>query len=82
MADDSPKERQEIDPVFKQVVEAEFTAYQAACQTEYEVNRLPRKIDAFVTVDDETALQKIRQETPFFYLLQHSQPNLRAAETV
>jgi hypothetical protein len=46
------EERQAIDPVFKQIVEEEFAAYKATCQTEYEVSRLPRTIDAFITVED------------------------------
>ena len=67
------EERQAIDPVFKQIVEEEFAPYKATCQTEYEVSRLPRTIDAFITVEDEAERQKIRVETPFFYLLHHSQ---------
>lgn len=73
MTEETPEERQAIDPVFKQIVEEEFAPYKATCQTEYEVSRLPRTIDAFITVEDEAERQKIRAETPFFYLLQHSQ---------
>ena len=73
MADEGHEERQAIDPVFKQIVEQEFAHYNADCQTEYEVSRLPRTIDAFVTVADEGECQKIRAETPFFYLSKGSQ---------
>jgi hypothetical protein len=73
IAEETQEESQAIDPVFKQIVEEEFAAYNAACQTEYEVGRLPRTIDAFVTVEDEEERQKIQTETPFFYLLKHSQ---------
>lgn len=73
MSEKTEEERQAIDPVFKQIVEEEFAAYKANCQTEYEVSRLPRTIDAFITVEDEAERQKIRIETPFFYLLKDSQ---------
>ena len=67
------EERQEIDPVFKQIVEDEFAPYQVTCQTQYEVGRLPRTIDALITIGDEVALQKIRTETPFSYFLKDNQ---------
>jgi len=73
IADEGHEERQAIDPVFKQIVEQEFAHYKADRQTEYEVSRLPRTIDAFVTVADEGECQKIRAETPFFYLSKGSQ---------
>lgn len=73
MSNEARAERQEIDPVFKQLIEDEFDEYQSTCQTEYEVNRLPRTIDAFITVEDEAERQKIHAATPFFYLLKDSQ---------
>ena len=73
MAAKTAEERQAIDPVFKQIVEEEFAAYKATCQTEYEVSRLPRTIDALITVEEEAERQKIRVATPFFYLLKDNQ---------
>ena len=73
MAAEGSEERQAIDPVFKQMMEEEFSSYDANCQTEYEVSRLPRTIDAFVTVADEAERRKIQTETPFFYLAKASQ---------
>ena len=69
MPDRTSEERQAIDPVFKQLLEEQFDAYEAKCQTEYEVNRLPRTIDALVTIEGANELQKVRRETPFFYFL-------------
>ena len=37
MAAEIAEERQEIDPVFKQMVEDEFAPYPVTCQTQYEV---------------------------------------------
>jgi hypothetical protein len=73
MVEATEEERQEIDPVFKQIVEDAFAAYKVTCQTQYEVGRLPRTIDALVTIDDEAERQKIRTETLFFYFLKHNQ---------
>lgn len=73
MVAEAAEERQEIDPVFKQIVEEAFAAYKVTCQTQYEVGRLPRTIDALVTIEDETERQKIRAETLFFYFLKHNQ---------
>jgi hypothetical protein len=73
IVEETQEESQAIDPVFKQIVEEEFAAYQARCQTEYEVGRLPRTIDALITIEDEAERLKIRTETPFFYLLKDNQ---------
>jgi hypothetical protein len=73
MTEEAAEERQEIDPVFKQIVEDAFAAYKVTCQTQYEVGRLPRTIDALVTIEDQAEQQKIRTETLFFYFLKHNQ---------
>lgn len=73
MAEKSRKQRSPLDPVFKQVLVDEFAGYQAALQTEVEVGRLPRKIDAVLTVEAEEERQKICVETPFFYCAKHNQ---------
>ena len=73
MVAETEEERQEIDPVFKQIVEEAFAAYKVTCQTQYEVGRLPRTIDALVTINDPAERDKIRAETAFFYFLQDNQ---------
>ncbi|MEM7534689.1 MAG: DUF4351 domain-containing protein [Chloroflexota bacterium] len=75
---ESTTERHEIDPIFKQRIEHEFSVFIASsqtisCETEYEVGRLPRKIDALVTVGDEQERQQLRQGTPYYYLQTHNQ---------
>lgn len=67
------KQRSPLDPVFKQVLADEFADYAAALRTEVEIGRLPRKIDALLTVEAEEERQRICAETPFFYCLQHNQ---------
>ena len=74
---DSTTERHEIDPIFKQRIEDEFRVFIAAsqtvsCETEYEVGRLPRKIDVLITVKDKSERQILCRETPFFYLQTHN----------
>ena len=73
ISDKNQKQRSPIDPVFKQVLADEFAGYQAALQTEVEVGRLPRKIDAVLTVEAEKEREKICVETPFFYCMKHNQ---------
>ena len=62
MVEETAEERQEIDPVFKQIVEDAFAAYKATCQTQYEVGRLPRTIDALVTIENRTPIFGMRMK--------------------
>ena len=73
MADKIPKQRNEIDPVFKEVLTRRFSVYRADLQTEVEVSRLLRTIDALLTVEDDDQRQRICAETPFFYCAQTNQ---------
>lgn len=73
MAQKKRKQRSPLDPVFKQVLVDEFADYAVSLRTEVEVGRLPRKIDALLTVVTEEERQRICAETPFFYCLQHNQ---------
>lgn len=66
------KQRQ-IDPIFKQALTDELANLPAVLQTEVEVSRLPRTIDAIITIDGEAAMQTVRINTPFFYFLPHNQ---------
>ena len=68
MTDDTKEKRNEIDPVFKEVLTRRLSEYRADLQTEVEVSRLPRTIDALLTVEDKTERGRICEETPFFYL--------------
>ena len=56
------------DPIFKQIITSFFQGWEVDIQTEVEVARLPRKIDAVVRVPIR-ALHAIRYLTPFWYFL-------------
>ncbi len=73
MSDSNPAKRREVDPVFKQILTDYLTPLAAKVQTQVEVSRLPRTIDALVTIDDEQARQNIRSQTPFFYFRRYNQ---------
>lgn len=63
----------QIDPIFKQALTDELANLPVVLQTEVEVSRLPRTIDAIITVDGKGPLQTVRTSTPFFYFLPHNQ---------
>jgi hypothetical protein len=57
-----------IDPVFKQVITTLFQGWEINIQTEFEVSKLPLRIDAIIRVPT-LALHAIRYLTPFWYFL-------------
>jgi len=59
--------RREIDPVFKETVCSKFDLPGVQVQTQVEVGRLPRTIDATLTVELESDRERLRNETPFYY---------------
>lgn len=78
MEKNAKRKHQQIDPIFKQLLEDKFASYSATCQTEFEVGRLPRKIDAVITIEDEDEMEKIHSETPFFYFQKDNQVEFKA----
>lgn len=80
MATNSPETHTHIDPVFKQILEDKLIPMKAGVETEVEVNRLPLKIDAIITVDTEEARQHLQNETPFFYFLTCNQVEFKGEE--
>ncbi|MFZ4656763.1 MAG: hypothetical protein ACOYNY_07120 [Caldilineaceae bacterium] len=73
MSRNKKRQHRQIDPVFKQVLSDEMTAFGATLQTQVEVSRLPRTIDALLTIHSAEDRQRICAETPFFYFLQTNQ---------
>ncbi len=61
----SAAKRDEIDPVFKEVLNFRFRQLNIPLQTEVEVSRMPRTIDALIVLDQEADLQMVRAQTPF-----------------
>ena len=66
-------ERQEIDPVFKDVLTFNFRQLDVPIQTQVEVSRLPRTMDALVILKQSNELEKVRLETAFSYFRVHNQ---------
>lgn len=80
MAEKSKEPRQQVNPVFKQVLLDELTPFTKALQTEVEVSRLPRTIDALVTLATADELHRVRAETPFFYFGMRNQVEFKGRE--
>ena len=68
---DSETGKSPTDPIFKQVITTFFQGWEVDIQTEVEVARLPRRIDAVARVAIQ-ALHAIRYLTPFWYFLIHN----------
>lgn len=80
MAEQKEAARRQIDPIFKQVVTDELTPLTKALQTEVEVSRLPRTIDALITLATDEEVQRVRTETPFFYFSTYNQVEFKGRE--
>lgn len=65
---ESATERHHIDPVFKEVITKDFGRYKLPIQTQVEVSRLPRSIDAMTILFQPHDIEKARRETAFGYL--------------
>ncbi len=70
---ESTVERQEIDPVFKDVLTLNFRQLNISIQTQVEVSRLPRTMDALAILKRCDALEKVRKETAFRHFRVHNQ---------
>ena len=70
-------ERQEIDPVFKVVVTHNFGQLNILVQTQVEVSRLPRTMDALVILKSPGDVEKVSAETAFDYFRIHNHLELK-----
>ena len=77
---ESTTERHEIDPVFKEVMTVSFEQLELPIQTQVEVSRLPRTMDALVVLKQYNTLNKVRAETVFNYFCIHNQLELKGKE--
>lgn len=66
-------EREELDPVFKDVLIFCFGGFSIIIQTQVEVSRLPRTMDVLVVIEQTDHLLKIRLVTPFGHFRIHNQ---------
>lgn len=66
-------ERDFLDPVFKEVMTFNFGQLALPVETQVEVSRLPRTMDALVVLVHQRDQEKVRSETAFDYFLTHNQ---------
>jgi len=68
-----PAEREEIDSLFKSLLTFNFGQLEIPIQTQVEVSRLSRTMDALVVIEHPDHLLKVRLETPFGHFRIHNQ---------
>jgi hypothetical protein len=73
-------ERAEIDPVFKEVMTFNFGQLSLPIETQVEVSRLPRTMDALVLLPKAEYREKVRKETAFDYFRVHNQLEYKGKE--
>ncbi|MBC8231181.1 hypothetical protein H8E77_16635 [bacterium] len=69
----STSRREEIDPIFKFVLIFGFDQLNVPLQTQVEVSRLPRTMDALAVLKRKADIEKVRNDTPFHYFLVYNQ---------
>ena len=77
---DALPERAEIDPVFKEVMTFNFGQLSLPIETQVEVSRLPRTMDALVLLPQAEDREKVRKETAFDYFRVHNQLEYKGKE--
>lgn len=73
MNDPENNERSELDPIFKQILIDLGKQLNFTPQTQVEVSRLPRTIDAVIQLDDLTEQRRLETKSCFIRLRQHNQ---------
>jgi len=64
--------RGHIDPVFKQILTFRCGPLGIPLQTEFEVSRLPRTIDAIIRLDPSQEMGQLQSQTPFGHFRVHN----------
>ena len=77
---ESLPERHHIDPVFKEVMTRNFGQLNLPIQTQVEVSRLPRAMDALVVLKSSDEIEKVRAETAFSYFRAHHHMEYKGKE--
>ena len=62
-----------LDPVFKEVIAFNFAQLSLPVETQVEISRLPRTMDALVVLEQETERLKVHKQTIFSYFRFHNQ---------
>jgi len=76
----SKTQREEIDPIFKEVVSFCFGRLNVPLQTQFEVSRIARTMDVLVLLWRSEDLEKVRTQTPFSHFLEHNQVEFKAIQ--
>ena len=74
MSTDNPTvDRDFLDPVFKEVMTFNFGQLALPVETQVEVSRLPRTMDALVVLEQDAEREKVHEQTVFNYFQIHNQ---------
>ena len=81
MSTDNPMtDRDFLDPVFKEVMMSNFAQLALPVETQVEISRLPRTMDALVVLEETTEREKVRAQTVFNYFRVHNQIEFKGKE--
>ena len=81
MSTDNPMtDRDFLDPVFKEVMTSNFAQLALPVETQVEISRLPRTMDALVVLEETTEREKVRAQTVFNYFRVHNQIEFKGKE--
>jgi len=69
----SQVQREEIDPVFKQVLIFRCEQLNISLQTQFEVSRIARTMDALIRFHTSQEIEQAQEQTPLVYLREHNQ---------
>ena len=79
MSTDNPvADRRFLDPVFKEVMTFNFAQLALPVETQVEISRLPRTMDALVVLEQTIEREKVRVQTAFNYFRVYNQIEFKA----
>ena len=79
MSTDSPMaDRHFLDPIFKEVMTFNFAQLALPVETQVEISRLPRTMDALVVLEQTPEREKVRVQTAFNYFRVYNQIEFKA----
>jgi hypothetical protein len=79
MSTDSPMaDRHFLDPIFKEVMTFNFAQLALPVETQVEISRLPRTMDALVVLEQTTEREKVHAQTAFNYFRAYNQIEFKA----
>ena len=79
MSTDSPMtDRHFLDPIFKEVMTFNFAQLALPVETQVEISRLPRTMDALVVLEQTTEQEKVHAQTAFNYFRAYNQIEFKA----